>query len=149
MESASSKEDESQPRPIEAAVDNRRRCSRTCVHSKHVLRIERLAHRLQWSKRLILVDRSAGLVTAQFDDGTTCTGIMLVGCDGSLSRVREICYPLGHQTYKLPIRLLGVTVQHTAPQVHEVLQLDPFFFQGSDPRSDSYLWFSCTSTVRW
>ena len=97
----------------------------------------------QWSKRLVDVENSADSVTARFEDGTSYTGRIVVGCDGSHSRVREICHPSGYQTYELPIRLLGVTVQYSAQQAEKILSLDPFFFQGSDPRSDVYLYFSC------
>ena len=102
-----------------------------------------VAYLAQWSKRLNDIESSADSVTARFDDGTSYVGSMIVGCDGSHSRVREICHPSGYQTYQLPIRLLGVTVQYSAQQVEKLLSLDPFFFQGSDPRSDAYLWFSC------
>ncbi|MCJ1251677.1 hypothetical protein MMC30_008912 [Trapelia coarctata] len=97
---------------------------------------------VHWSKRLKDIEHSADSVTARFDDGTSCTGSVLVGCDGSHSRVREICHPSGYQTYQLPVRLLGVTVQYSAQQVEEILALDPYFFQGSDPRSDTFIYFS-------
>ena len=105
--------------------------------------VDRVAYLPQWSKRLMCIENSADSVTARFDDGTSSIGSILVGSDGSHSRVREICHPSAYQTYQLPIRLLGVTVQYSAQQVERLLSLDPFFFQGSDPRSDTYLWFSC------
>ncbi|CAK7209979.1 hypothetical protein SCUCBS95973_000632 [Sporothrix curviconia] len=46
---------------------------------------------VQWGKKLVRVDedRVASTVTAHFDDGTSATGGLLVGADGTWSKTRE------------------------------------------------------------
>ena len=46
---------------------------------------------VQWGKKLVRVDedRTASTVTAHFEDGTTATGGLLVGADGTWSKTRE------------------------------------------------------------
>ena len=39
--------------------------------------------------------------------------------------------------------MLGISIPYTADQVRAIRKLDPFFLQGSDPKTDAYLWFSC------
>jgi len=44
---------------------------------------------IQFSKKLVDVVVTNGLVELHFDNGETATGDMIIGCDGSHSRVRE------------------------------------------------------------
>lgn len=75
---------------------------------------------------------------------TTIQGRMLIGCDGSRSLVRKSLFPREdqHTNYKLPVRLLGASTIYDAKLASTVRVLDPFFFQGGDPRTNAAHWFS-------
>lgn len=45
--------------------------------------------RIEYGKRLVRVEERGDEVTAYFEDGTSASGSMLVGCDGGKSKVRE------------------------------------------------------------
>ena len=47
---------------------------------------------------------------------------------------------------RLPIRFLGVNVLFPPSLALQARALDPFFFQGGDPQSDTFLWFSFLDT---
>lgn len=101
---------------------------------------------VKWSKKFTNVESVDGGVKATFSDGTSETGSMIIGCDGANSAVRRILHPEDHQNDQLPVRLLGATVDYTESQISAIRKLDPFFLQGTDPNTDSYLWFSFLST---
>jgi 2-polyprenyl-6-methoxyphenol hydroxylase-like FAD-dependent oxidoreductase len=101
---------------------------------------------VEWSKSLQNVDVVDRAVKATFSDGTSCMGSILVGCDGANSVVRKSLHPEDHQNRQLPIRLLGATVHYTKTRITAIRNLDPFFLQGTDPRTDTYLWFSFLET---
>ena len=101
---------------------------------------------VEWSKSLQNVDVADGAVKATFSGGTSCTGSILVGCDGANSAVRRLLHSEDYHNKQLPIRLLGATAHYTEPQITAIRALDPFFLQGTDPRTDSYLWFSFLET---
>lgn len=101
---------------------------------------------VQWSKKLSNIETINGGIKATFSDGTSETGPTLIGCDGANSTVRRILHPESHQNDQLPIRLLGATVHYPSPQISAIRNLDPFFLQGTDPKTDAYLWFSFLST---
>jgi 2-polyprenyl-6-methoxyphenol hydroxylase-like FAD-dependent oxidoreductase len=89
------------------------------------------------------VESSADTITAHFEDGTSSTGHLLVACDGSRSRIREILYP-NAQMNQLPVQLLGASTLYTAEEMGGAESIDPFIFQGSHPESNIFLFFSCT-----
>ncbi|KAM0700249.1 hypothetical protein Q7P35_011969 [Cladosporium inversicolor] len=101
---------------------------------------------VEWSKSLQNVVVIDGAVKAAFADGTSCTGSTLVGCDGANSAVRRLLHPEDYQNKQLPIRLLGATAHYTESQITAIRNLDPFFLQGTDPKTDAYLWFSFLET---
>lgn len=43
----------------------------------------------QYGKRLVSVDSDGIVATATFEDGSTASGNLIIGCDGSRSKVRE------------------------------------------------------------
>ncbi|GAB7180405.1 2-polyprenyl-6-methoxyphenol hydroxylase [Kitasatospora sp. Ki12] len=72
---------------------------------------------VRWGKRLVGVEEGADGITARFADGTTATGDLLVGADGTGSTVRTLIDPAapaarytgllgvgGYSSYRLPGR---------------------------------------------
>jgi len=101
---------------------------------------------VKWSKSLQNVEVTDSAIKATLTDGTSCTGSIIVGCDGANSAVRKLLHPEDHQNKQLPIRLLGATAHYTETQITAIRNLDPFFLQGTDPQTDTYLWFSFLET---
>ena len=95
-----------------------------------------------WNKRLVDVRQSGDGVTGVFEDGSTATGSLLVGAEGSNSRTRKYLRPDSYLTYQLPVRFVGVAVDMSALQVLPLRQLDPLLFQGSHPETGTFLWVS-------
>ena len=85
-------------------------------------------------------------VVAIFSDGTKEFGSMVVGCDGASSVLRGFLHHGNSANSQLPVRFIGAGVHYTSEQVAGIRKLDPYFLQGSDPRTDAYLWFSFLET---
>ena len=104
------------------------------------------ADRDQWNKSIDSFDTSVrDQVTAIFSDTTTAVGSMLIGCDGSRSRVRHLLCPSSSANKALPVRILGVSVPYTRERCRPFRDLDPYFFQGTDPLTSSFQYFSFLS----
>lgn len=82
-------------------------------------------------------------VTVTFEDGSTSRGRLLIGCDGSHSRVRRKVWPDEHANYQLPIRLFGFTLRKSAKDSKPIRDLDPLFLQGTASKQNSYMFISC------
>lgn len=78
-----------------------------------------------------------------FEDGSTCRGKLIVGCDGSHSRVRRAISPQASQNQPVPVRLYGFTLRVTAEQAKPIRRLDPFFLQGTASASNVFMYMSC------
>jgi 2-polyprenyl-6-methoxyphenol hydroxylase-like FAD-dependent oxidoreductase len=102
---------------------------------------------VEWGKNLANIHRLRGSgVKALFDDGTEVEGSFLIACDGANSIVRKVCHPETYENSQLPVRFIGAGVYYSETQIAEMRKLDPYFLQGSDPRTNAYLWFSFLNT---
>lgn len=97
---------------------------------------------MQWGKAFRGFESHDETVTVHFEDGSSCVGSLLVGCDGTQSVVREALFPEKHETYKLPIRLVGLKVRYSAEKVARIRELDPITLQGTASENNSYMYFS-------
>ncbi|KAL7924888.1 hypothetical protein ACQKWADRAFT_286263 [Trichoderma austrokoningii] len=99
---------------------------------------------IEWGKALRdFTTNSNGTVSALFDDGASCTGALLVACDGGQSRVRRTLFPDESKlAMQLPVRTMGVKISLTAAQIEPVRKLDLFFLQGTSPLNNSFMYIS-------
>lgn len=90
------------------------------------------------------------MIAAHFSDTTSSTGSLLIGADGVHSITRSLLsHPLAPSITSntpLPIRLLGVSVLYARPLAEKLRALDPFFFQGGDPATNAFMYYSFLDT---
>lgn len=96
---------------------------------------------IQWSKAVTAFEAGKDSATVYFEDGSLATGRLLVACDGGNSRIRRALFP-DRQSYKIPIRVIGVKAEYTPDQMKPLWKLDPIFFQGTASKNDTYTFFS-------
>ena len=81
-------------------------------------------------------------VTAEFEDGTTVTGTVLVGADGSSSQTRKLLAPDTYALNQLPMRGLGVVAPYPPAQVEGMLAIGANLLQAVHPKTHVFLWWS-------
>ncbi|KAF5649892.1 FAD-binding protein [Fusarium sp. NRRL 25303] len=96
---------------------------------------------IEWGKGVAGVVSTDDSVTASFEDGSSATGSLLVGCDGSHSRVRRSMFPEWKLT-DIPVRMLGIKMELSASEIKPIRDLDPYFFHSTNSRNDTFVYFS-------
>ncbi|KAG4272664.1 hypothetical protein FPRO04_10406 [Fusarium proliferatum] len=96
---------------------------------------------IKWGKGVTGVVSTDDSVTASFEDGSSATGSLLVGCDGSHSRVRRSMFPEWKLT-DIPVRMLGIKMELSASEIKPIRDLDPYFFHSTNSRNDTFVYFS-------
>ncbi|KAB5518017.1 hypothetical protein GE09DRAFT_1012191 [Coniochaeta sp. 2T2.1] len=93
---------------------------------------------IQWGKELkTFKNTEDGKVTVEFTDGTSATGDILIGADGSGSTVRKILNGLDLE--QQPVTLFGATRHFTADQA---APFDGrFLFHATEPVNNTFLWY--------
>lgn len=115
--------------------------------------------RVHWGKRVVGVDTSStppDRVRLVFENGNgnddnndgsgRVTGKMVIGVEGSRSIVRRVLRPDAYSNEQLPIRFTGVAVDLTPAEVQPLRSMDPLLFQGCEPESGTFFWFSMLET---
>ncbi|KAF9894472.1 hypothetical protein FE257_007975 [Aspergillus nanangensis] len=103
---------------------------------------------VHWGQRVVDVDTTTSPTTASlvFEDGTRKTGRMVVGVEGSRSLVRQVLRPDAYSNEPLPIRFTGVAVDLPAGEIAPLRSMDPLLFQGCQPQTGTFFWFSMLET---
>lgn len=119
------------------ATTERLRISRNRLRGLLLLGVD-----VEWGRTITNVVRDEAGIQAYFSGGTSASGSFLVACDGAHAMVRSMIHKGESKNYELPVRFLGAGVAYTESQVAATRNLDPYFFHGSDPRTDAFLYFS-------
>ncbi|TVY13508.1 putative FAD-dependent monooxygenase [Lachnellula arida] len=100
---------------------------------------------IQWGKSVASYeDLPDGTIKVHFRDGPSATGSMLVGCDGSNSKLRHslITDEQKSNLTTLPIKCTGVVRHFTPDEGAEPRSVDPLLFMGLQPKTSNFLWYS-------
>lgn len=119
----------------------RRRVNREKLRAVLLKGVEEHVH---WSKRLtsVEVNQQGRGVKAVFEDGSSHSGALLIGAEGSNSAVRKYLSAEDYRNRQLPIRFVGSGINMTPEQVKPLRSLDPLLFQGCHPDSSCFMWVS-------
>ncbi|KAB8279134.1 hypothetical protein BDV30DRAFT_233011 [Aspergillus minisclerotigenes] len=103
-----------------------------------------LKDQILWGKQFVSFHAQDEVtVTATFSDGSSYTGLLLVGAEGSRSKVRSLLYNMTlNPPSRVPISFLGTSLDANGRQIRSLLELDPVLFQGCHPVTKTWMWFS-------
>lgn len=106
---------------------------------------------VRYGKRLTNcgLSQESHAAVVSFEDGASETSNLIIGCDGSNSRVRHLLFGGDNaksQLYQLPVLALGVTIRMTQQEVTPLREIDPLLFQGCHPGRGTFMWYSTIST---
>jgi 2-polyprenyl-6-methoxyphenol hydroxylase-like FAD-dependent oxidoreductase len=101
-----------------------------------------LSIEIQWGKGFADFRENDESATAIFEDGSSCLGRLILGCDGNRSQVRRVLYRGLFATSPIPVRLFGFTLRVSAEEAAPIRTLDPFFLQGTASTNNIYMYLS-------
>jgi hypothetical protein len=122
---------------LETAEPKREKSTRVRLSQEKFRKLLLKGIEVQCSKTLTEISVVDDSVKATFSDGTSETGSILIGCDGSDSTVRRIMHPQGHS--KAELRHLLATASNPASEVSAIRNLHPFFLRCTQPGTDILL----------
>ncbi|KAJ5212791.1 uncharacterized protein N7498_004437 [Penicillium cinerascens] len=118
---------------------NREKMRRALLHG-----IEDHVH---WDRRVVGLNLpEANKVQLILADETTVTGRIVVGVEGSRSKIRQVLRPDAYNNVPLSVGFTGVAVDLTPQQIKPLREMDPLLFQGCYPRTGAFFWFSMLET---
>ncbi|KAF8214044.1 FAD/NAD(P)-binding domain-containing protein, partial [Mycena galopus ATCC 62051] len=97
---------------------------------------------IEYSKRLASYEITPHGVKAIFTDGSSATGMLLVGADGNNSTVRHQLKGPDGALNDIPVCCYGGTQKFTPEQVAPLRKLDPLLFQTMNPDTNNFIWYS-------
>lgn len=97
---------------------------------------------IQWDQHVKSVQHHDGFVRVQCAKGIFQDADVIIGADGSNSAIRRFLCPDKHEVTPLPYRMLGVGTQLTERQVAPLRSIDKLLFQGSEPGTGTFLYYS-------
>ncbi|KAG9511720.1 FAD/NAD(P)-binding domain-containing protein, partial [Aureobasidium melanogenum] len=101
-----------------------------------------LESNIQWDQHVKSVQHHDGFARVQCAKGVFHDADVVIGADGSNSAIRRILCPDRHEVTPLPYRMLGIGTQLTERQVAPLRSIDKLLFQGSEPGTGTFLYYS-------
>ena len=103
---------------------------------------------VQWGCEISSFEVTDVGVGVEFGNGREVKGCLLVGADGSNSRVRQLICPETWMLQDVGVRMLGVTVRMTSQEIEPLRAIDPLLFHGADSETGVFMWFSVLSSPK-
>ncbi|KAL5114327.1 hypothetical protein ACEQ8H_007802 [Pleosporales sp. CAS-2024a] len=98
---------------------------------------------VQYGKRFVNAEATPDRVVVTFDDGTTATGDVLVGCDGAKSRVRSVI--VGEDAAQLtdvPVSMFNFPYQFDGALAQKIRDMNELFITSIHPDHGTMFWLS-------
>ncbi|KAH8645414.1 hypothetical protein BX600DRAFT_391253 [Xylariales sp. PMI_506] len=102
---------------------------------------------VRWGAKPTDIDFNSGAgAKVHMQDGSSVSGKLVIGADGSGSWTRRFLCPETGALMRLPILFIGVIVKLSPTQYAPIQMIDPLMFQGTCEKSDVYMYMNVLST---